>query len=44
VSRDGFSIGGWRRWVDRTFPIAETAAAQERLEQSRHSGKIVLEI
>ena len=30
--------------VDRTFPIADAAAAQRRLEASSHFGKIVLEV
>jgi NADPH:quinone reductase-like Zn-dependent oxidoreductase len=30
--------------VDRTFPLAEAAAAQRRLEESQQFGKIVLEV
>lgn len=30
--------------VDMTYPLAEAAAAQRRLEASRHFGKIVLEV
>jgi NADPH:quinone reductase-like Zn-dependent oxidoreductase len=30
--------------VDRTFPLADAAAAQRRLEASSHFGKIVLEV
>ena len=30
--------------IDKTFPLAEAAAAQARLESSRHFGKIVLEV
>jgi NADPH:quinone reductase-like Zn-dependent oxidoreductase len=30
--------------VDRTYPLADAAAAQERLEQSGQFGKIVLEV
>jgi NADPH:quinone reductase-like Zn-dependent oxidoreductase len=30
--------------IDRTFPLAEAAAAQERLERSQQFGKIVLEV
>jgi NADPH:quinone reductase-like Zn-dependent oxidoreductase len=30
--------------IDRTFPLAEAAAAQRRLEESSHFGKIVLEV
>lgn len=30
--------------VDRTFPLADAAAAQQRLEASEHFGKIVLEV
>ncbi len=30
--------------VDRTFPLADAAAAQRRLEESSHFGKIVLEV
>ena len=30
--------------VDRTFPLAEAAAAQRRLEESGQFGKIVLEV
>ena len=30
--------------IDRTFPLAEAAAAQQRLEESGQFGKIVLEV
>jgi NADPH:quinone reductase-like Zn-dependent oxidoreductase len=30
--------------VDRTFPLADAAAAQRRLEDSAQFGKIVLEV
>ena len=30
--------------IDRTFPLADAAAAQRRLEESSHFGKIVLEV
>ena len=30
--------------IDRTFPLADAAAAQRRLEASEHFGKIVLEV
>ncbi|OFW19960.1 MAG: alcohol dehydrogenase [Acidobacteria bacterium RIFCSPLOWO2_02_FULL_65_29] len=39
-----FFTGQLKPVVDRTFPLAEAAAAQQRLEASRHFGKIVLEV
>jgi NADPH:quinone reductase-like Zn-dependent oxidoreductase len=30
--------------IDRTFPLAEAAAAQQRLEASGQFGKVVLEV
>lgn len=39
-----FFAGALRPVVDRTFPLAEAAAAQERLETSAQFGKIVLEV
>jgi NADPH:quinone reductase len=30
--------------IDRTFPLADEAAAQSRLEESGQFGKIVLEV
>jgi len=30
--------------VDRTFPLAEAAKAQELMESSEHMGKIMLEV
>jgi NADPH:quinone reductase-like Zn-dependent oxidoreductase len=41
--RDLFD-GALRPVLDRTFPLAEAAAAQRRLESSGHFGKIVLEV
>jgi NADPH:quinone reductase-like Zn-dependent oxidoreductase len=35
--------GTLRPVVDKVFPLAEAAAAQERMEQSSHFGKIVLQ-
>ena len=43
VSRFFFS-GQVKPVVDRTFPLAEAAAAQQRMEQSGQFGKIVLEV
>jgi len=39
-----FFAGQLKPVVDRTFPLAEAAAAQRRLEASEHFGKIVLEV
>jgi NADPH:quinone reductase-like Zn-dependent oxidoreductase len=39
-----FFAGELKPVVDDTFPLAEAAAAQRRLEQSEQFGKIVLEI
>jgi NADPH:quinone reductase-like Zn-dependent oxidoreductase len=39
-----FFAGQLRPVIDRTFPLAEAAAAQQRLEQSGQFGKIVLEV
>jgi NADPH:quinone reductase-like Zn-dependent oxidoreductase len=39
-----FFAGRLKPVVDRTFPLAEAAAAQQRLEQSGQFGKIVLEV
>jgi len=39
-----FFAGQLKPVVDRTFPLAEAAAAQRRLEQSGQFGKIVLEV
>ena len=39
-----FFAGQLEPVVDRTFPLAEAAAAQRRLEASEHFGKIVLEV
>ena len=39
-----FFTGQLKPVVDRTFPLAEAAAAQQRLEQSNQFGKVVLEI
>ena len=30
--------------IDSTFPLAEAAAAHERMESGEHVGKIVLEV
>lgn len=38
-----FAAGQLRPVVDRTYPLAEAAEAQRRLERSEHFGKIVLE-
>ena len=37
-----FFRGVYRPVIDRTFPLAEAAQAQEHLEQSAHFGKVVL--
>jgi len=39
-----FFAGQLRPVVDRTFPLADAAAAQRRLEESGQFGKIVLEV
>ena len=39
-----FFAGRLQPIVDRTYPLAEAASAQERLETSRQFGKIVLEV
>ena len=39
-----FFTGQLKPVIDRTFPLAEAAAAQARLEASDHFGKIVLEV
>ena len=39
-----FFVGQLTPVIDRTFPLADAAAAQARLESSRHFGKIVLEV
>ncbi|MCB2052040.1 MAG: zinc-binding dehydrogenase, partial [Novosphingobium sp.] len=36
--------GQLRPVMDRTFPLAEAAAAHSRMELGAHIGKIVLEI
>jgi len=38
------AAGQFRPIIDRTFPLAEAAAAHQRLESSAHIGKIVLEV
>jgi NADPH2:quinone reductase len=38
------ATGKFRPIIDRTFPLAEAAAAQQRMESSAHIGKIVLEV
>ena len=38
-----FFAGRLQPVVDRTFPLADAAAAQRQLEEQRHFGKIVLE-
>ena len=42
--RGSSSRGSSSRSIDRTFPLAEAADAQRRLEASEHFGKIVLEV
>ncbi|HJZ70728.1 MAG TPA: zinc-binding dehydrogenase [Vicinamibacterales bacterium] len=39
-----FVAGQLKPVIDRTFPLADAAAAQRRLEQSHQFGKIVLEV
>jgi NADPH:quinone reductase-like Zn-dependent oxidoreductase len=39
-----FFDGQLRPVIDRTYPIAEAAEAQRRLEQSGQFGKIVLQV
>ena len=39
-----FFAGQLRPVVDRTFPLAEAAAAQDHLERSEQFGKVVLEV
>jgi NADPH2:quinone reductase len=38
------TAGKFRPIIDRTFPLAEAAAAQQHMESSAHIGKIVLEV
>jgi NADPH2:quinone reductase len=38
------AAGQFRPIIDRTFPLAEAAAAHQRMESSAHVGKIVLEV
>ena len=37
-----FETGGVRPAIDRIFPLAEAAAAHQRMEEGRHVGKILL--
>jgi NADPH:quinone reductase-like Zn-dependent oxidoreductase len=39
-----FFAGQLKPVIDRTFPLAEAAAAQRRMEESQQFGKIVLEV
>ena len=39
-----FFSGRLRPVVDKTFPLAEAAAAQMHIEKSQQFGKVVLEI
>lgn len=41
---DGFNHKAYRPFVDRVFPMAEIAAAHDYLEQSKHSGKVIVRI
>jgi putative PIG3 family NAD(P)H quinone oxidoreductase len=38
------AAGQFHPLIDRTFPLAQAAAAQQRMESSAHIGKIVLEV
>jgi len=38
------AAGKFHPTIDRTFPLAEAAAAHQRMESSAHIGKIVLEV
>jgi len=38
------AAGKFRPIIDQTFPLAEAAAAHQRMESSAHIGKIVLEV
>jgi NADPH2:quinone reductase len=38
------AAGQFHPLIDRTFPLAEAAAAHQRMESSAHIGKIVLEV
>jgi NADPH:quinone reductase-like Zn-dependent oxidoreductase len=39
-----FFAGELKPVIDRTFPLADAAAAQQRLEESGQFGKIVLDV